>query len=65
MDAGIDKTEIEAIIVATMTPDNAMPSTACLIQEMLGLNDQKIMAFDMNAACNGFYFSLTGRFITS
>ena len=69
-DAGIDKSEIEAIIVATMTPDNAMPSTACLIQEMLGLNDQKIMAFDMNAACNGFISalqvgsSLLGRFKT-
>ena len=54
----IDKTSIDAIIVATMTPDCLTPSTACLVQEKLGLNDQHIFAFDLNAACSGFIYAL-------
>ena len=42
-----------------MTPDYFTPSTACLIQEKLGLNDQEIMCFDLSAACSGFVYSLT------
>jgi len=56
--AGIKKTDIDLIIVATMTPDNLTPSVACLIQAKLGLNDKKIMAFDVNAACTGFVYAL-------
>lgn len=56
--ANIDKNEIDLIIVATMTPDNFTPSCACLIQAKLGLNNKKIMAFDVNAACSGFVYAL-------
>ena len=56
--AKIAKEEIDLIIVATITPDNITPSCACLIQDKLGLNEQKIMAFDVSAACTGFVYAL-------
>lgn len=55
--AKIHKEDIEAIIVATMTPDCLTPSTACLVQAKLGLNEQPILAFDINAACSGFLYA--------
>ncbi len=55
--AHIQKEEIQAILVATMTPDCMTPSTACLIQAKLGLNDQQIFALDINAACSGFLYA--------
>lgn len=55
--SGIDKNEIDLIIVATMTADNFTPSTACLVQDMLGLNGNHVMAFDVNAACSGFLYA--------
>lgn len=57
-DAGIDRAEIGLIIAATMTPDNFTPSTACLIQQKLGLSDCEVTAFDLNAACSGFIYAL-------
>ena len=56
--AKIDPSEIDLIICATFTPDYTTPSTACLIQEKLGLNEQRVMAFDLNAACSGFLYAL-------
>lgn len=56
--SGIDKSEVDLLIVATFTPDKASPSTACLIQEKLGMNEQQVMAFDVNAACSGFLYAL-------
>lgn len=47
--------EIDLLIVATMTPDAPIPSTACMVQEQLGI---KAPAFDMNAACAGFVYAL-------
>lgn len=55
--AGIHKEKIQAILVATMTPDCITPSTACLIQEKLGLNHCEIMCFDINSACSGFLYA--------
>lgn len=55
----IDKNKIGLIICATMTPDYFTPSTACLIQERLGLNDQEVMCFDLSAACSGFVYAMT------
>lgn len=55
--AGIDKGEIGAILVPTFTADFLTPSTACLIQEKLGLSEE-IFALDMNAACSGFVYAL-------
>lgn len=55
----IDINKLRYIIVATFTPDHFTPSTACIVQEKLGLNDQPIMAFDINAACSGFVYALS------
>ena len=57
-DAGIKNEDIDLIICATCTPDNLTPSTACLIQEKLGLNDKHVMAFDISAACSGFLYAM-------
>mgnify|MGYP002225636753 CR=1 FL=1 len=46
------------IIVATMTPENKTPSNACLVQNALGLNEQAIICFDINAACSGYVYAL-------
>ncbi|MBN1522005.1 MAG: ketoacyl-ACP synthase III [Candidatus Aureabacteria bacterium] len=54
--SGLDKTNIDAIIVATITPDMFFPSTACFIQRKLGLTH--IPCFDISAACTGYIFSL-------
>lgn len=54
--AGIKPQQLDMIIVATMTPDMPMPATACLLQHRL--NASKAAAFDLNAACTGFIYSL-------
>ncbi len=54
--ANLAATDLEMIIVATLTPDQLMPSTACVLQEKLGA--KSIMAFDLFAACSGFVYSL-------
>jgi len=51
-----NKEDIDLLIVATVTPDNAFPGVSNLLQERLGLN--KIMTFDINAACSGFVYAL-------
>lgn len=53
---GIDANEIEAIIVATVTPDMLFPSTACLIQHKLGI--KRTWGFDLSAACSAFVYAL-------
>lgn len=53
--AGVAAGEVDLIVVATMTPDSPMPSTACQLQRLLGCNAP---AFDVNAACAGFTFAL-------
>lgn len=55
-DAKIKKEEIEFIICATITPDMYFPSTACIIQKKLGL--ENIPSFDFQAACSGFIYGL-------
>ncbi|MCP2519927.1 ketoacyl-ACP synthase III [Candidatus Aminicenantes bacterium AC-335-A11] len=54
--AGIKAQDIDLIIVATVTPDNLFPSTACWVQKALGLKD--IPALDISAACPGFLYAL-------
>lgn len=56
-DAGVHADEIDAIIVATVTPDYLFPATACLVQKRIGAS--KAYAFDLSAACSGFLFALT------
>jgi 3-oxoacyl-[acyl-carrier-protein] synthase-3 len=56
--AGIEVSDIDLVICATLSPDySAMPSTACLISEKLGIRD--VMAFDISAACTGFVYALS------
>ncbi len=55
--ARILPTQIAGIIVATVTPDYIMPSTACMVQKKLGI-PMDCMAFDINAACSGFIYGL-------
>jgi 3-oxoacyl-(acyl-carrier-protein) synthase III len=54
--AGLTAKEIDTVIVATTTPDVAMPSTACILQERLGL--VTVPAFDLNAACSGWLYAV-------
>jgi 3-oxoacyl-[acyl-carrier-protein] synthase-3 len=53
---GIDAKEIEAIVVATVTPDMLFPSTACLVQHKLGAKGA--WGFDLSAACSAFVYGL-------
>jgi 3-oxoacyl-[acyl-carrier-protein] synthase III len=53
---GIAATDLEAILVATVTPDMLFPSTACLVQHKLGANG--VWGFDLSAACSAFLYAL-------
>jgi 3-oxoacyl-[acyl-carrier-protein] synthase-3 len=62
---GMAPTDVEAIIVATVTPDMLFPATACLVQHKLGATGS--WGFDLSAACSAFLYALqTGsQYITS
>lgn len=70
-DAKIQRNEIDLVLVATITPDMAFPSTACILQDKLGL--EKVASFDLEAACSGFLYALdvadamlsSGRYINA
>ena len=55
--AGIAADEIDLIIVATTSPDHLFPSTACVLQDKLGIRNGGA-AFDIQAVCGGFVFAL-------
>lgn len=52
----VNPLDIDAIIVATVTPDMFFPATACLVQNKIGANNA--WGFDVSAACSGFLFAL-------
>ena len=54
--AGIDAAELDLIVVATTTPDQIFPSTACLLQQRLDIHG--CPAFDVQAVCTGFVYAL-------
>lgn len=54
--AGVDKDTIDLIVLATTTPDQVFPSTACLLQKRLGVHG--CPAFDIQAVCTGFVYAL-------
>lgn len=56
-DAGLQPADIDLLIVATCTPDQPMPSVACLVQTALGL-PERAACLDLNAACTGFVYAL-------
>ena len=53
--AGVEPSSIDALVLATTTPDRGVPGTSASVQHALGL---KCGAFDVNAACSGFVYSL-------
>ena len=55
--AGIGVDEIDLVIVATTSPDQIFPSTACILQDKLGIKNCGA-AFDMQAVCGGFIYAL-------
>jgi 3-oxoacyl-[acyl-carrier-protein] synthase III len=55
--AGIEPADVDLILCATVTPDQILPSTGCLIQAELG--SHKAAAMDVVAACSGFLYGLT------
>jgi 3-oxoacyl-[acyl-carrier-protein] synthase-3 len=55
--ASVDASELDAILVCTVTPDMMFPSTACLVQDRLRAT--RAWGFDLVAACSGFVFGLT------
>src|SRR5690606_8597715 len=55
--AGIPASELDLIVVATVTPDMFMPATAPLLQAQLGA--ERAAAFDVAAACSGFVYALS------
>ncbi len=61
--AGVTPDDIDLIVVATTTPDQVFPSTACLLQERLGIHG--CPAFDVQAVCTGFVYatSVADQFI--
>jgi len=54
---GIEASELDAILVCTVTPDMLFPSTACLVQDQLGAAGA--WGFDLVAACSGFLYGIT------
>jgi len=55
-DAGLEGSDIDLIIVATVTPDMAFPSTGALLADQLGASDAA--AYDLSAGCTGFMYAL-------
>jgi 3-oxoacyl-[acyl-carrier-protein] synthase-3 len=62
---GLGPGDVDALIVATVTPDMMFPATACLIQDQVGM--PKVWGFDLSAACSGFLYALTtgAQFVVS
>jgi 3-oxoacyl-[acyl-carrier-protein] synthase III len=63
--AGVEATQVDLIIVATTTPDHTFPSTACIVQDKLGIHN--CPAFDIQAVCSGFVYAVAtaDKFIKS
>jgi 3-oxoacyl-[acyl-carrier-protein] synthase-3 len=53
---GIEASEVEAVLVGTVTPDMMYPATACLVQDRIGAKGA--WGFDVSAGCSGFVFAL-------
>jgi 3-oxoacyl-[acyl-carrier-protein] synthase-3 len=55
--ANLDPSQLDLVIVATVTPEYAFPATACLLQDALGA--EHAAAFDLSAGCSGFVYALS------
>ncbi|MBT9566971.1 MAG: ketoacyl-ACP synthase III [Thiobacillus sp.] len=56
--AGLAPDDIDLLVIATTTPDLVFPSTACIVQNKLGMSNGK-PAFDLQAVCSGFVYALS------
>jgi 3-oxoacyl-[acyl-carrier-protein] synthase-3 len=56
-DAQMQATDLDAIIMGTVTPDYVFPSSACVLEDMLGARN--VFSFDVGAACSGFLNALS------
>ena len=56
-DAGLEPSDLDGILVATVSGDQIMPNTACVLQTKLGIKN--CMAVDLSAACSGFLYALS------
>jgi 3-oxoacyl-[acyl-carrier-protein] synthase-3 len=56
-DNGVNKEEIDFLILITQSPDYILPTSACILQDVLGLK-KSCMAFDVNLGCSGFIYGL-------
>lgn len=54
----LDRTEIDFLILVTQSPDYQLPTTACIVQNRLGLNNS-IGAIDVNLGCSGYVYGLS------
>jgi 3-oxoacyl-[acyl-carrier-protein] synthase-3 len=59
MQAGVDKSAVDLIVVACASPDQIQPAVACLVQEKLGMSASQCPAFDVSSVCAGFVFGLS------
>lgn len=57
-DLGWDKSEIEALVLVTQTPDYILPATSCILQDRLGLS-KSCMALDISLGCSGWVYGLS------
>ncbi len=66
LESSVDRNEIDFVVLVTSSPDYVLPTTACIIQNRLELNNNCI-AFDINLGCSGFIYALSvvGSMISS
>ena len=55
---GVDRNEIDFVVLVTQSPDYLLPTSACLIQDKLNLK-KECMAFDINLGCSGYIYGLS------
>ena len=55
---GVDRHEIDFVVLVTQSPDYLLPTSACLIQDKLNLK-KECMAFDINLGCSGYIYGLS------
>lgn len=55
--SGVQKEEIDFLVFVTQSPDYVLPTSACILQDILGLK-KSCMAFDVNLGCSGFIYGL-------
>jgi len=57
--AGLKPSDLDMIIIGTISADFPFPSAACVLQQKLGISEKHISAFDISAACSGFIYGLS------